>query len=52
MIKKQQIKHGAIQKVCHLIMGFFTPFNFVKLCQFHFNTSPVLVTKLHEEIIE
>ena len=33
-------------------MAFFTPFNFVVLCQFYSNTSPVLFTKLQWEIIE
>ena len=34
MTIKKQIKHGAIQNVCHLHMAFFTQFNFVTLCQF------------------
>ena len=33
-------------------MAFFTPLNFVTLCQFHSNTSPVLFTKFHWETIE
>ena len=45
-IMKIKIKHGTTQKVCHLIMGFFTPFNFVTLCQFYSNTSLVLFTML------
>ena len=45
--KKKKIKHGAIQKASHLLMGFFTPSNFVTHCQSHSNTFPVLFTKLH-----
>ena len=33
-------------------MAFFTPFNFVTLCQFYSITSLVLYTKLHSETIE
>ena len=29
------------------IMAFFTPLNFVTLCQFYSNTSPVSFTQLH-----
>ena len=43
---EKKIKHGTTQKVCHLIMGFFTPFNFVIVCQFYSNTSLVLFTML------
>ena len=45
--KKKQIKHGAIQKVCHLHNGIFQPIQlFATLCQFYSNTFPVLFTKL------
>ena len=48
MTKQKQIKHEAIQKVCHLHNGIFHPIQlFVTLCQFYPNTSPVLITKLH-----
>ena len=45
--ENKQIKYGAIQKVRHLHNGIFHPFQlFVTLCQFYFNTFPVLFTKL------
>ena len=34
------------------IMAFFTPLNFVTLCNFYSNTSPVSFTKLYWETIE
>ena len=33
--KKKQSEHGNVQNLCHLIIAFFTPFNFVTLCQFN-----------------
>ena len=36
MTIKQQIKHRAIQKVCHLHNGIFHPIPLVTLCQFYF----------------
>ena len=53
MAIKKQIKHGAIQKVCHLLNGVFHPIQrcHTSRCQFSSFTSPVLFTKLHEEII-
>ena len=37
---KKQIKHGAIQKVCHFHNVIFHPIQlFVTLCQFYCNTS-------------
>ena len=54
MTIKQQIIHGDIQKVCHLICDnnivilliFFIPFTCITLCQFYFITSPVLLKKI------
>ena len=46
MTVKKQIKLGA-KKYVNYIMAFFTPFNFVILCQFYSVISPVLITKLH-----
>ena len=43
---------GPFKKYVTCLIAFFTPFNFVTLCQFYSFTSPVLFTKLHEEIIE
>ena len=48
MTKKQQNKHGLIQKVCHLHNEILQPIQlFVTLCQFYLNTFTVLFTKLH-----
>ena len=33
-------------------MAFFTPFNFVTLFQYYSVTSPVLLSKLHQETTE
>ena len=43
---------GPFKKYVTCIMAFFTPFNFVKLCQFYCTTSPVSFTKLPQETIE
>ena len=43
---------GPFEKYVTSIMAFFTPFNFVTLCQFYSTTSPVSFTKLHQETIE
>ena len=43
---------GPFKKYVTCIMAFFTPFNFVTLCQLYSITSPVLFTKLHQETIE
>ena len=43
---------GPFKKYVTCIMAFFTPFNFVTLCQFYCTTSPVSFTKLHQETIE
>ena len=40
------------KKYVNCIMAFFTPFNFVTLCQFYCTTYPVSFTKLHQETIE
>ena len=37
-----QIKHEAIQKVCHQLNGIF---HLIHFCQFYSTTSPVLFTK-------
>ena len=43
---------GPFKRYITSIMAFFTPFNFVTLCQFYCTTSPVPFTKLHQETIE
>ena len=43
---------GPFKKYVTCIMAFFTPFNFVTLCQFYCTTSPVSFTKLHQETRE
>ena len=43
---------GPFKKYVTCIMAFFTPFNFVTLCQFYSTTSPVSFSKLHQETIE
>ena len=40
------------KKYVTCIMAFFTPFNFVTLCQFYSATSPVSFSKLHQETIK
>ena len=40
------------KKYVTCIKAFFTPSNFVALCQFYCTTSPVSFTKLHQEIKE
>ena len=35
------------KKSVTFVMAFFTPFNFVTLCEFYSNIPPVLATKLH-----
>ena len=45
---KKQVKHGAIQKVCHLHNIIFHSIQLsVTLHRFYSNPSPVLFTKLH-----
>ena len=43
---------GPFKKYVTCIMAFFTPFNFVTLCQFYCTTSPVSFTKVPQETIE
>ena len=43
---------GPFKRYITSIMAFFTPFNFVTLCQFYCTTSPVPFTKLQQETIE
>ena len=46
----KKIKHGAIQKVCHLHNGIFHP---IQLCQHStYSSTSVLFTKLHLETIK
>ena len=42
---------GPFKNYVTCIMAFFTPFNFVTLCQFYCTTSPVSFSKLHQETI-
>ena len=43
---------GPFKRHVTYIMAFFTPFNFVTLCQFSSITSPALFTKRHWETVE
>ena len=43
---------GPFKRHVTCIMAFFTPFNFVTLCQFFSITSPALFTKRHWETVE
>ena len=44
---KKQVKHGAIQKVCHFDIIFHSIQLSVTLYRFYSKPSPVLFTKLH-----
>ena len=47
-----KLNMGPFKNYVTCKMAFFTPFNFVTLCQFYSITSLVLYTKLHSETIE
>ena len=49
---KQQIKHGTIQKVCHLQNAIFHPIQLCHTLSILLYHSPVLFPKLHQETTE
>ena len=52
MTIKQQIKHGAIQKVCHLHNGIFYPIQLCHTLSILLHHFPCVIHKTYQETIE